>query len=95
MPRTIEELVSAGYRRTSNKYGLVSRIDRPDWVEVLADHLGRSPAELYVRGCWADYYRRVLSNDTLELGPVEGRKVPTSNWDTTGYCEKEPEEQDC
>ena len=80
--RTAAELTALGYRRTSNKHRMVSRIDRPDWKEHLAAHLRRSVAELFivgtnaenglpivsdkVSGSWCDYYRRCLSRDTLE-----------------------------
>lgn len=43
-----EELARRGYRRISSKYGLVARVDRPDWIMVLAAHLHRSPAEFYL-----------------------------------------------
>lgn len=92
----VDGLIAQGYRRTSNRYGMVSRIDRPDWIEVLAAHLRRSPAELYVPGepdtpsaSWMDYYRRVLSEDTLEIDPNEARRIPNSNWDPCGYTPKE------
>lgn len=91
-----EELAARGYRRTSNKHGIVSRIDRPDWVQVLADDLGRSPAELYAKGAkepesrWKDYYRRILSKDRVTLGADAARFVPGSNWDDCGYVEEVP-----
>jgi hypothetical protein len=93
MDHTPEQLVAMGYRRTSRKYGMVSRIDRPDWVQVLARHLRRAPADFYVpgenevQGNWCDYYRCVLSKDTLEIGPVLALRVPTSGHDPVGYVD--------
>lgn len=88
---TGEEAKARGYRRTSNKHRMVSRIDRADWIAVLARHLNRAPADLYepgatkVAGNWCDHYRRCLSRDTLTLSEAEFRKVPGSDWDDTGY----------
>ena len=42
------ELTARGYRRVSNKYQRVVRIDRADWVLHLAAHLGRAPADLFI-----------------------------------------------
>ena len=90
---TPEQLTAMGYRRTSNKYGMVSRVDRSDWVHVLAKELRRAPADFYVPGeaepaaNWCDYYRRVYSRDKLELDPIVARQIPTSTWDACGYIE--------
>lgn len=32
----IATLIASGYARTSNRHGMVSRIDRPDWREHMA-----------------------------------------------------------
>lgn len=87
-------LKARGYRRVSNKHGMLARVDRPDWVEVLARHLKRSPAELYVPGepepaaHWADYYRRVLSGDRVDVEPPAlARLVPSSDHDPVGYVD--------
>lgn len=90
----ITTLIAQGYRRTSNKYGMVSRIDRADWVQVLARELQRAPADFYVpgepepSGMWCDYYRRCLSRDTLTLPQEVARQVPTSSYDPIGYITK-------
>jgi hypothetical protein len=87
-------LISRGYRRISNKHGVVSRIDRADWITVIAQHLNRSPAELYVPGrhhpepCWNDYYRRVLSKDQLKIGKLV-HDIPTSDFDAVGFIDLE------
>lgn len=98
LPCTFKEFTSpadyieAGYRKVSNRFGMLSRIDRPDWIEVLARHLHRSPAELYVPGKperpsahWCDYYRRVLSTDTVTIDPALARHIPNSNHDPVGF----------
>lgn len=65
-------LLSSGYRRTSNAYSMVSRIDRPDWLEVVANDLGCAVADLYDRNglaSWQDYYIRVHSKDNHTIHP--------------------------
>lgn len=95
-----QRLIGMGYRRTSNKYLMVSRIDRPDWVTVLAQHLKRSPAELYEIGApspaarWCGFYRSVLSKDSLEgIAPEVHALIPHSAFDDVGYT-GEPEAPD-
>jgi hypothetical protein len=45
---------------------------------------------LYEAKSCADYYRRCLSKDTINNIPIEiFTKIPSSNWDETGFCEKE------
>lgn len=87
-----ETLTRLGYRRVSNKYGIVARIDREDFVQVLARSLRRAPADFYVpggtdrvAGNWCDYYRRVHSKDRIELPREVARRVPPSGHDSTGF----------
>jgi hypothetical protein len=91
-----DKLIAAGYRRTSNRYRIVSRIDRSDWVEILARHLHRAPADFYVPGehspsaDWCDYYRRCLSADGFKGVTSEVfALIPGSGWDSTGYTQPE------
>lgn len=90
---TNDELIARGYRRTSRRHGMVSRIDRPDWIDILAEHLIQPRVELMKRirgfpGMWEDYYRRVLSKDTITLNPAQlALKVPTSDRDPVGYVD--------
>lgn len=92
----IGKLVSQGYRRTSRRHRIVSRIDRPDWVQVLAKELRRAPADFYVPGekepaaNWADYYRRCLSKDTqtLEISWQAFMTMPGSGYDNVGFITK-------
>lgn len=45
---TAKALTEVGYRRVSNKYCMLARIDRPDWLDVLAAHCGRARADFYI-----------------------------------------------
>ena len=87
------EMIRRGYRRTSSKYGIVSRIDREDWVMVLAKALRRAPADFYVPGGstpaanWCDHYRRVYSKDKIELGHYGARNFPSSCHNGVGFVE--------
>lgn len=38
-PVDTASLVKQGYRRTSRKYGHISRVDRPDWLEYLKEKM--------------------------------------------------------
>ncbi len=81
-PETIQELIRKGYRRTSNAHGMVSRVDRPDWKERLKEMYPHSPGVLN-----PDFYRRCVSQDTLELHNDDAQKIPNSNHDMTGYVD--------
>lgn len=94
---TGERATELGYCRISNQYLTVARIDRPDWVEFLADQLMRAPADFIVvsgpekgkvSGGWCDYYRRTYSHDLVVLEYSEFKKVPTSCGNPTGYIPK-------
>lgn len=78
-----QELISLGYRRTSNAYCMVSRIDRPDWIQVLASKMHLSVADFHnvdgsgVSDHWKDHYVRVYSKDNLTVHPQILRHVPS------------------
>lgn len=85
-----DALIAHGYRRTSRRHGLISRIDRADWLDVLAEHLNVSRQELDKRvrgfpGMWEDFYRRVLSKDTITLQIAAALEIPTSERDPAGF----------
>lgn len=77
------ELAKKGYRRTSNAYCMVSRIDRPDWLTVMATAMHTCVANFYktdgsgVPNNWKDHYVRVHSKDTLTVHPDIVRKIPS------------------
>lgn len=87
----VADITAQGYRRISNKYGTVARVDREDWVQVMAKHLRRAPADFYVLGedkvtwNWCDYYLRTLSKDKLTLPPSVAAMIPSSIGDNVGY----------
>jgi len=69
------DLMKQGYRKTSNAYCLVSRIDRDDWLDVLAKQRHCSRADFYnvdgtgIGDQHRDHYVRVFSNDKLTVAP--------------------------
>lgn len=80
---TAEELTSMGYRRVSNKYGMVARIDRPDWLRYMREqHPNWADAPVSMI---ADYYRRCVSVDVLTVPHEVALGVPTSCHDATGW----------
>ena len=90
MKHNIQELISQGYRRTSRAFGIVSRIDRKDWVEVLARRFMCNVADMdLTTGSDQDFYRRVCSKDKLQLDPKLALKIPPSSHDPIGYIPKD------
>ena len=75
------DLMSKGYRRTSNAYCMVSRIDREDWLDVLASQRGCSRADFYnvdgsgVGDQHRDHYIRVFSKDNHTVSPKVVRLI--------------------
>lgn len=85
-----EELIKRGYRRTSNKFCILARIDREDWLEFMADE---HPNMMRMdQASLADFYRRVYSKDKV-TSPAS-RDVPSSNHDPVGYVELEGDQHD-
>lgn len=74
-----EKLTAQGYRRVSNAHAMLSRVDRPDWQQVLEENGLRSDDE--------DMYRRTYSKDTITVHFMVSKHVPgsTSAHDKTGY----------
>lgn len=70
---------------------MIARIDRPDWVKVMAKELLRTPAEFYVPGQknvsanWCDHYRRCLSKDVRTVSVALAKQIPTSSGDDVGF----------
>lgn len=75
-------LVRDGYRRISNAYCMVARIDRDDWLDVLAAERKCSRADFYnvdgsgVGDQHRDRYVRSHSKDVLTVSPELIRKIP-------------------
>jgi hypothetical protein len=72
---TALELMQLGYRKTSNAHCMVSRIDREDWLDVLAKERRCSRADFYnvdgsgVGDQHRDHYIRVFSRDNQTVAP--------------------------
>lgn len=70
-----EDLTRQGYRKVSNAYCEVARIDREDWLDVLAKERRCSRADFYnvdgsgIGDQHRDYYIRVFSKDTHTVAP--------------------------
>lgn len=90
-PYTLEQLKAKGYARTSNRHRMVSRIDRADWREHMAEraypakygHADKGRAWVKAMGVRAgDQYRRVYTEDTIEGVPASiYNKLPNSGDD--------------
>lgn len=89
-----ERATALGYRRISKRNKVISRVDREDWLQHMAEHFNMSLMELITAmneqpGYYEDYYRRNLSEDRHEVSLITSRTVPSSFEDTTGYVPKE------
>ena len=73
---TAGELTVQGYRKTSNAYCRVTRIDREDWLDFLAKHMHCAVADFYnrdgsgVSDRWRDHYIRCYSKDNHTVHPL-------------------------
>lgn len=78
LPKHLNDL---GYRRVSNAYCKIARIDRPDWLKVMAGHMSCAVADFYdvngsgVGNRWKDQYVRMYSKDTQTVSPVIFSKI--------------------
>lgn len=84
------KLIASGYRATSNKYKMISRLDRVDWREYMAQK--HAPWDIEEGFKWIDamgsyaieFYHRVYSRDTIERLPsdvfalIKKAPIPTS-----------------
>lgn len=79
----VKELTDKGYRRTSNAYCHISRIDRPDWLTVMATAMHTCVANFYntdgsgVPNSWKNHYVRSYSEDNHTVHPDIVRKIPS------------------
>lgn len=88
--RSAEELFKRGYYPISNRYTMVARVDREDWVEHLANQSFRSVADFYIRtvdgrlststGHWGEHYCRCYSKDRIEGVPQDEYKKLKTLW---------------
>lgn len=89
-----EELAKQGYCRISKSNKIVARIDVENWVEVLAEHYGKTLHEMFTAilenpGYYEDLFRREWSKDRLEVSLITSRTVPSSFQCPVGYEPKE------
>lgn len=79
------QLNDQGYRRVSNAFCKIARIDRTDWLDVLAKHMNCSRADFYnvdgsgVSDRWKDQYVRCYSKDCHTVSPAIFRKIESYN----------------
>lgn len=90
----IDLIMAMGYRKVSNNHCIVTRIDREDWVEYLAQKMRRAPADFIVRDgsgmispSWCDHYRRTYSNDKIYVTREDIKKFKGSGYDPIGYVD--------
>lgn len=83
-------LMAKGYRRTSNKHCILSRVDRWDWQMVIKDR--SNPLILLCNGHAADHYRRVFSEDKITVSHEVARRVSTSDHDPLGFVDENGKE---
>jgi len=100
-PEQVDEMIAAGYRRTSRAHQMIARIDRPDWREYMA--FQHSPWDPAGQGMdWVnalsdsgagDFYRRCYSEDIIQLADnAISMMFPASGWDNVGYKPMKGEE---
>lgn len=87
-------LMALGYRRTSTRHRIISRIDRVAWKVYMAKK--HSPWSLKAGLRWVvmlgidsgpDHYRRCHSEDRIEnVHPDLFKLIKSSNWDECGFC---------
>jgi len=62
-------LFRKGYRQTSRRHGIVSRVEVPDVFEALSEKLPHSQVQKWERWRAEDHWRRCYSQDQLEDVP--------------------------
>lgn len=93
MEKLGQHLAEQGYCRISKIKKIVSRIDKENWIEVLAGHYGKTFNEMLREilanpGVYEDLYRREFSRDRLYVGLITSRAVPGSSSCQVAYLEK-------
>lgn len=76
-----QHLINNGYRKVSNAYCQVARIDCDDWLDVLAKERHCSRADFYnvdgsgIGDQHRDHYVRCFSKDVLTVHPLVMREM--------------------
>lgn len=85
MTNKYQHHIDRGYRVTSRAWGMIARVDRPDWKEYMASKHPSGRAWVKSLGdTAADHYRRVYSKDRLEI-KYAAKYIPNSSFDPIGY----------
>lgn len=79
-------LLDCGYCRVSRRYGVLTRIDREDWLDVCLMHLCHD--EEIPDFNYEDFYRRVLSKDRIDVSKYVSEMIPNSSSMKTGFRPK-------
>ena len=77
----VDLLHSQGYRVTSRAYRRAARIDREDWEKH---------CEVKGYPVNADWYRRCVTKDVIELTVQEAKELENSCHSDAGYKERKP-----
>jgi hypothetical protein len=85
-----QDLIAKGYRCISRKHCRLSRIDREDWVQVIATQMTLAVADYYncnggISTQWYDHYRRCHSKDVITVTPECCRHIPSSSGSDCGF----------
>lgn len=83
----LKQMIDQGYCCVSRKYGIVARVDNPNWQDILLRKYPNWRTAKITEGQMADYYRRIFSKDDVELGRYWGGQFPSSSNNETGYIE--------
>jgi len=78
---TAKKLRRHGYRVTSRKYCMASRVDRADWRDRVAYIWDDAQA--------ADQYRRVHSKDRITIPQAYIKEIGSSCGSRIGYVDKD------
>lgn len=75
------DLERQGYRKISNAYCRIARIDKEDWMQILAKEFRCAPADFYMMDGsgpserWMAYYCRMHSKDVKTVSPSIMRRL--------------------
>ena len=87
----VQSLIDCGYRRTSRKYGILARIDRPDWKEWFAENTHLTAAEVDRKaecdpyGGIQSHYACLGSRDHIKVKLSISERVPSSGQGRVDY----------
>jgi hypothetical protein len=80
----VYKLEQDGYRRTSNAFCTIGKIDRHDWIDVLASKMYCCNADFYMKDGsgpsdqWKSHYIRMYTKDKHTVAPEISRKIQSA-----------------